>query len=74
MLFLIDQQFKQAVFQLSRGSILLATSLYKPLLMKNKCKMASMMKKISLSGDIFIMKGYFLQTFFSVHYLSRPFF
>ena len=29
MLFLIDQWFKQAVFQFSKESILLATSLYK---------------------------------------------
>ena len=74
MLFLIDQQFKQVVFQFSRGSILLATSLYKPLLMKNKCKMASRMKKISLFGDISITKGYFVTKFFSAHYLSWPFF
>ena len=33
---------------------MLAISLYKPLLMKNKCKMASTLKKISLSGDISI--------------------
>ena len=56
----------QAVFQFSKGSILQATSLYKPLLMNNKSKMASMVKKISLSGDISITKGYFVTKLFSV--------
>ena len=71
MLFLIDYRFMQAVFQFSKGSILLATSLYKSLLMKNKSKMV---KKMSLSGDTSITKGYFVTKFFSVHYLSRPLF
>ena len=74
MLFLIDQRFKQTVFQFSSGSILLATSLHEPLLMKNKCKMASRMKKMSLFGDSSITKGYSVTSFFSAHYLSRPFF
>ena len=64
MLFLIVQRFKQAVFQFSKRSILLATSLYKPLLMKHKCKMVSMLKKIALSGDIPITKGCFVTKFF----------
>ena len=48
-------------------------SLYKPLFMKNKCKMVSMLKRLSLSGDISIMKGHFVTKFFSVHYLSKAF-
>ena len=39
---------------------MLATTLYKSLFMKNTCKMASMLKKISLSGDISIMKWCFV--------------
>ena len=39
-----------------------------------RCKMTSVLKKMSLSEDIFIMKGYFVAKLFSVHYLSRPFF
>ena len=58
----------QAVFQFSKGSILLPTILYKPLLMKNKSKMVSMLKKISLSGDISITKEYYVAKFFHVHY------
>ena len=73
MLFLIDQRFKQAVFQFSRGSILLATSLYKPLLMKNKSKMASMMKKIFLSGNISITKVYLVTKFFQCSYQGLSF-
>ena len=73
MLFLIDQQFKQAVFQFSKGSILLVTSLYKPLLMKNKCKIASMIKKVSLSGDISITKGCFVTKFFQCPLLINTF-
>ena len=43
---------------------LLATAVYKPLLMKNKCKMASMLKKISLSGDISITKRSYATNFY----------
>ena len=73
MLFLIDQRFKQAVFQFSSGSILLATSLYEPLLMKNKCKMASRMKKISLFGDNSITKGYSVTKFFQCSLFIKAF-
>ena len=73
MLFLIDQQFEQTVFQFSRGSILLATSLYKPLLIKNKCEMASRMKKISVFGDISVMKGYFVTKFFQCSLFIKAF-
>ena len=36
--------------------------------------MASMLKKISLSGDISITKWCFVTNFFNFHYSSRPFF
>ena len=73
MLFLIDQRFKQAVFQFSKGSILLATSFYNHLLMNNRCKMVCMLKKISLFGDISITKGYFVTKFFKCSLFIKAF-
>ena len=43
---------------------MLATSLYKPLLMKNKCKMASVLKNISLFEDFSITKRCFVTNFY----------
>ena len=57
-----------------RESMLLATSLCKPLLMKNKCKMASVLKRIFLSGISPQWKGVLLQTFINFHYSLRPIF
>ena len=42
--------------------------------MKNKCKMASMLKKIPLSGDISMTKRCFVTNFINFHYSSRPIF
>ena len=66
MLFLIDQQFKQAVFQFSKESILLATSLYKPLLMKNKCKNGIYVKENISIWRYFHNKRVFCYKVFSV--------
>ena len=50
---------------------MLATTTYKTSLMKNKCKMASMLKKISLSGNISITKRCFVINFYLSIFISH---
>ena len=50
---------------------MLATSLNKPLLMKNNWKMESMLKKTSLSGYISITKRCFVTNFYQFSFIHQ---
>ena len=50
---------------------MLPATIYKPLLMKNKCKMVSTLKKVSLSWDISITKRCFATNFLSIFIIHQ---